>query len=143
MERKKKEDVLNRKRAKLKEVEAMESSVIKKFDYVKNLQAVCRAEPTPAGIMVVRKALQHLNLPKDVKTTIQKRSALLRRIQKALEVLSRVERLNDAHGMYALNKEATTLVKISKDLEHATPITDEAVKMIEPLSRSNPDHVHK
>ena len=61
----------------------------------------------------------------------------------SVQVLSRVERLNDAHGMYALNKEATTLVKISKDLEHATPITDEAVKMIEPLSRSNPNHVHK
>lgn len=50
-------DVLNRKRAKLREVEAMESSVIKKFDYVKNLQAVCRAEPTPAGIMVILHAV--------------------------------------------------------------------------------------
>lgn len=143
MEHKKKEGLRQAKRAKLREVEAMESSVTKKFDYIKNLQAVCRAEPTPASIMVVRKALQHLNLPKDVKTTIQKRGALLRRIQKALEVLSRVERLNDAHGMYALNNEATTLVKVSKDLERATPITDEAVKMIEPLSRSNPDHVNK
>lgn len=41
---------------------------------------------SPSCWQVIRKALQHLDLPDDVKATAQKRARLVHQIQKALEV---------------------------------------------------------
>jgi hypothetical protein len=132
-----KESSKKRHLARIQQVENLEAEVDKKFAYVTNLRAICAAKPSASSLQVVRKGLEKLDLPPDVKERSARKAAIVRQIQRALEVLSRVERLNNAHGLYTLNSEAMRLIKLSKELERSTPITDSTIKTIDPLSRPN------